>query len=222
MCTLAEQPFCRFPPPWLLAHLFPAALSASVFPGQGDVELLQQWTGEACFNKLSSEAKQRKADGMVLVSQEVFQDTRGRCLFFLCLCLCLSQKPTLRKMRRINFWRIVLCEALSFGVSWHGEHPPKDCVSFQGVFLFLFRGLEWCIPRSICFPRGSGWRGEREHANIYVSRVGRCGSRLSYQDPHVLDVRQGEVLAIKADAGKANPTIALQFMCQQINCVRNK
>lgn len=42
------------------------------------------------------------------------------------------------------------------------------------------------------------------------------------QDPHVLDIRQGEVLAIKADAGKANPTIALQFMCQQINCVRNK
>lgn len=35
---------------------------------QGDVKLLQQWTGEACFNKLSSEAKQRKADGMVLVS----------------------------------------------------------------------------------------------------------------------------------------------------------
>lgn len=34
---------------------------------QGDVEQLQQWTGEACFNKLSSEAKQRKADGMVLV-----------------------------------------------------------------------------------------------------------------------------------------------------------
>eukprot|EP00903_Cladosiphon_okamuranus_P005734 g5690.t1 len=74
---------------------------------RGDVELLQQWTGEACFNKLASEAKQRKADGMVL-------------------------------------------------------------------------------------------------------------------DPHVLDVRQGEVLAIKADAEKANPTIALQFMCQQINCVRNK
>lgn len=44
----------------------------------------------------------------------------------------------------------------------------------------------------------------------------------SVQDPHVLDVRQGEVLAIKADAGKANPTVALQFMCQQINCVRNK
>ncbi|CAM9664249.1 unnamed protein product [Laminaria digitata] len=74
---------------------------------RGDVEQLQQWTGEACFNKLSSEAKQRKADGMVL-------------------------------------------------------------------------------------------------------------------DPHVLDIRQGEVLAIKADAGKGNPTVALQFMCQQINCVRNK
>lgn len=44
----------------------------------------------------------------------------------------------------------------------------------------------------------------------------------TFQDPHVLDIRQGEVLAIKADAGKANPTIALQFMCQQINCVRNK
>lgn len=41
------------------------------------------------------------------------------------------------------------------------------------------------------------------------------------QDPHVLDVRQGEVLAIKADAGRTNPTVALQFMCQQINCVRN-
>ncbi|CAM9509408.1 unnamed protein product [Ectocarpus sp. 4 AP-2014] len=74
---------------------------------RGDVKLLKQWTGEACYNKLASEAKQRKADGMVL-------------------------------------------------------------------------------------------------------------------DPHVLDIRQGEVLAIKADAGKANPTIALQFMCQQINCVRNK
>ncbi|CAM9851745.1 unnamed protein product [Ectocarpus sp. 12 AP-2014] len=74
---------------------------------RGDVKLLKQWTGEACYNKLASEARQRKADGMVL-------------------------------------------------------------------------------------------------------------------DPHVLDIRQGEVLAIKADAGKANPTIALQFMCQQINCVRNK
>eukprot|EP00904_Undaria_pinnatifida_P010678 jgi/Undpi1/6740/HiC_scaffold_20.g09219.m1 len=81
---------------------------------RGDVEQLQQWTGEACFNKLSSEAKQRKADGMVLVS----------------------------------------------------------------MVLVL--------------------------------------------DPHVLDIRQGEVLAIKADAGKGNPTVALQFMCQQINCVRNK
>lgn len=35
------------------------------------MELLQQWTGEACFNKLASEAKQRKADGMVLVRQQV-------------------------------------------------------------------------------------------------------------------------------------------------------
>lgn len=41
---------------------------AVIFFLQGDVEQLQQWTGEACFNKLSSEAKQRKADGMVLVS----------------------------------------------------------------------------------------------------------------------------------------------------------
>lgn len=54
------------------------------------------------------------------------------------------------------------------------------------------------------------------------------GARLSLQkhfffsqDPHVLDVRQGEVIAIKADAGRTNPTVALQFMCQQINCVRN-
>lgn len=36
------------------------------------MELLQQWTGEACFNKLASEAKQRKADGMVLVRQQVY------------------------------------------------------------------------------------------------------------------------------------------------------
>lgn len=43
---------------------------------QGDVDLLQQWTGEACFNKLASEAKQRKADGMVLVSVSLY----SRCL----------------------------------------------------------------------------------------------------------------------------------------------
>lgn len=36
---------------------------------QGDVDLLQQWTGEACFNKLALEAKQRKAEGVVLVRE---------------------------------------------------------------------------------------------------------------------------------------------------------
>ncbi|CAM9397102.1 unnamed protein product [Discosporangium mesarthrocarpum] len=41
-------------------------------------------------------------------------------------------------------------------------------------------------------------------------------------DPHVLDIRQGEVLAIKMDANRSNPIVALQFMCQQINCVRNR
>lgn len=74
---------------------------------RGDADELMLWTGEACFNKLSSEIRQRKADGIVL-------------------------------------------------------------------------------------------------------------------DPHVLDVRQGEVITIKPDAGKGNSTVAFQFMCQQINCVRNK
>lgn len=60
------------PSPRLLfaIYLNPAVvLLFSVFvAGQGDVKLLKQWTGEVCFNKLAAEAKQRKADGMVLVS----------------------------------------------------------------------------------------------------------------------------------------------------------
>lgn len=38
------------------------------FREQGDAARLEPWTGEACFNKLSSEIRQRKADGIVLVS----------------------------------------------------------------------------------------------------------------------------------------------------------
>ncbi|CAN0031150.1 unnamed protein product, partial [Ectocarpus fasciculatus] len=49
---------------------------------RGDVKLLKQWTGEACYNKLASEAKQRKADGMVLVRNLFFilSFARVRCV----------------------------------------------------------------------------------------------------------------------------------------------
>jgi hypothetical protein len=47
-------------------------------------------------------------------------------------------------------------------------------------------------------------------------------SRLtSFPDPHILSIDNVEIVAIKADADSRNPTIVIQFMCQQINCIRN-
>ncbi len=41
-------------------------------------------------------------------------------------------------------------------------------------------------------------------------------------DPHVLSIEHVDVVTAKADADSRNPTIIVQFQCQQINCIRNK
>ncbi len=41
-------------------------------------------------------------------------------------------------------------------------------------------------------------------------------------DPHVLSIEHVDVVTAKSDADSRNPTIVVQFQCQQINCVRNK
>ncbi|CAM9308902.1 unnamed protein product [Choristocarpus tenellus] len=65
------------------------------------------------------------------------------------------------------------------------------------------------------------WTGEACRKKL-ESEIAQRKAEGLVLDPNVLDIRQAEVLAIKMDADRGNPTVALQFMCQQINCVRNR
>ncbi|CAM9717810.1 unnamed protein product, partial [Phaeothamnion confervicola] len=65
------------------------------------------------------------------------------------------------------------------------------------------------------------WMGEAVYNKLSAEAAQRKKDGILI-DPHVLDIRQADVLAIKADADSRNPTIVLQFMCQQIHCVRNR
>ncbi|KAJ8605429.1 hypothetical protein CTAYLR_003302 [Chrysophaeum taylorii] len=45
---------------------------------------------------------------------------------------------------------------------------------------------------------------------------------LRYDDARVLDCESAEILAVQLDDNHASPTFVVQFMTQQINCIRNR